>query len=102
MLINIDKMNFPSHNIFRFVNYWLEHESFIFEIRKDLHDRTHSNPMHALYHVLARVRRNVCSIRQYGLGALAKEIKNIEGQLQALEVDDRLSSNLDLDIIRGL
>lgn len=58
--------------------------------------------MHAFYHVLAHIRKGVCSIRKNGLGDLDKEIKTIEVQLQALEVDDMLSSNINLDSLRSL
>lgn len=102
MLISIAKVNFPSYKIFYFENYWLEHASKIFEIKKALPFNAHSNPMHAFYHVLAWVRRGIGSIRQHGLGTLDMEIRNIEGQLQALEVGDMLGSYVDLDSFRSL
>ncbi|XP_039119691.1 uncharacterized protein LOC120255989 [Dioscorea cayenensis subsp. rotundata] len=95
MLISIMNANRNFFSVFRFENYWLEHANYVLEIRKALFSDAHSNPMHAFFHVLARVRRSVCAIRHLGLGALDKEIKSIEVQLQALEVDDRLSSCMD-------
>lgn len=98
MLINMAKINFNTRRIFHFENYWLEHVDYIFIIRQALFASAHSSPMHAFHHVLERV----CSNRQYGLGNLDKVIKNTEVQLQALEVNDMLSSNSNLDSYRSL
>lgn len=75
------------HKIFCFENYWLEYANYIFAIINALLFKPHSNPMNAFYQLLIRVRSNVLSIKQYGLGALEKEIKIVESQIQALEVN---------------
>lgn len=48
--------------------------------------------MHAFYHIISRVRSSVLSTKQHGLGALDKEIKLVESQIQALEENDLISA----------
>lgn len=102
MLIKISNENISNCKIFRFEYYWLEHANVIFNIWNALIFKVHSNPMHAFYHILARVRRNVCSIKQYGMGAFDSKVKNIEVQLQALEASDSNNSCIDFDSFRSL
>lgn len=58
--------------------------------------------MHARYHILARVKHNVNSNKQQGLGALDKEIKHVESQLQALDVNDSNISQVDSVFLKSL
>lgn len=58
--------------------------------------------MHALYHILARIRESVISLKQKGLGALDVEIKQVESQIQSLEVNDSNNHGVDFDLFRNL
>lgn len=102
MMLNISHKPFSFCKIFRFKNYWLDHANFIYEIKKAIRFNANSSPMHAFYHILARVKKNVNLIKQKGLGALDKEIKHVEFQLQAFKVNDSNNPNIDSDLFKSL
>lgn len=102
MMITIAFTSASRCKLFRFENFWLEHGNFIFAIRQAISFKPHSSPMHAFYHILARVRHNVNLIKHQGLGALDQEIKFVESQLQALDVDVTSNPFYESDQVRAL
>lgn len=81
MLTNISLTSSHQHKIFRYENYLLKHANVTHSIRIALNFSPHSNPMHALYHIFARVRSSIISNKQLSLGALDKEINFVESQI---------------------
>lgn len=91
-----------STKIFRFENFWLENVDCIDAIKNAFCFQPHSSPMHGFYHIIARIRAQINSIKHYSLGSLERDIKNLEVHIQALDVNDLNNALIDLQIDRSL
>ncbi|KAJ0989775.1 hypothetical protein J5N97_008131 [Dioscorea zingiberensis] len=64
--------------VFRFENYWLEHENCYSNVNKAWTLRTNTTPMHAFNHLLSRTRNYLSNWRKTGLSPLDKDITKTE------------------------
>ncbi|KAJ0976534.1 hypothetical protein J5N97_012008 [Dioscorea zingiberensis] len=85
--------------IFRFENYWLEHENCHQTVSKAWNFRPNSTPMHAFNHLLNRTRKSLTKWKEKGLSPIDKDIAKTEEQITYLESIEATSQYSELDSI---
>lgn len=102
MILNFSHSISTSPKIFKFENVWLENADFIAAIKKALYFQPYFIPIHGFYHIIARIIAHIKFCKQYSFSALERDLKNLEGQIKAFDVNDLNNNPSDPLIVRSL
>ncbi|KAJ0964066.1 hypothetical protein J5N97_029188 [Dioscorea zingiberensis] len=84
-------------HVFRFENYWLEHENCHLNVNRAWNSRTRATPMHALDHLLAKTRKYLIKWKAKGLSQIEKDISKTAKQITFLESLESTHQYTELD-----
>lgn len=81
LLLMISPRVLNKKKIFRFENFWLDYLGCHSVVREAWHFKPHSNPMHAVSHLIARTRSMLLEWKSKGLDPLESDIDKLEASI---------------------